>query len=58
MEKTGIILPVAWRLLATSIRAHAQVGGCTDSPENPTAIRGLIVGAAAFGYTRFRIRNL
>jgi len=48
-------------LIAASVAAHAQITGCDDSPENPTVVLGLIVGAAGIGYTRvrhlFRARN-
>lgn len=54
MKKFGPILPAALLILAASARLHAQVDGCADSPENPTAVLGLIVGAAGIGYVQVR----
>jgi XrtJ-associated TM-motif-TM protein len=50
------ILPLFLLVLAASLRLHAQDGfdGCTDSPENPTAVLGLIVAAAGLGSVRLR----
>ena len=45
---------LAFILLAGSHRLHAQITGCDDSPENPTVILGLIVGAAGYSYIRLR----
>jgi len=43
--------------LCTSVTAHAQLGGCEDSPENPTLIlAGLATGAFAVSSVRTRIR--
>lgn len=52
------IFPVAMLLLLAAVRMHAQddIGGCTDSPENPTLVLGLIVGAASVGYVQIRQR--
>jgi len=52
------IFPVAVLLLLAAARMHAQddIGGCTDSPENPTLVLGLIVGAASVGYVQIRQR--
>jgi XrtJ-associated TM-motif-TM protein len=44
----------AFLLLLTAVRLHAQVDGCGDSPENPTLVLGLIVGAASVGFPRVR----
>lgn len=42
-------------LVMLPILAHAQ-GGCIDSPENPTAVLGIVGGAAgALVYLRARI---
>lgn len=58
MNKTRI---AALAVLATFFAAtslHAQ-GGCTDSPENPTALLGLIgAGGFAIASSRRRIRAL
>jgi XrtJ-associated TM-motif-TM protein len=54
VKKLTIILPVLLLVLAASARLHAQITGCDDSPENPTLILGLIVGAAGLGFTRIR----
>lgn len=51
MKKIWILLPVAMFCLQVAV-AHAQGGvvenGCTDSPENPTAVLALVgsLGAA------------
>ncbi len=55
MKKFGYILPVALLILATTLPLYAQIG-CTDSPENPTAVLGLIVSAASFGFVQVRNR--
>jgi XrtJ-associated TM-motif-TM protein len=61
LKKIRAILPVALFILAASVRVHAQVDGCTDSPENPTAVLGLIVTAAGIGCVKvrqyIRVRN-
>lgn len=56
MKKFAALLPFALLLLFGSARVHAQgdIGGCDDSPENPTVVLGLIVGAGSFGYLRVR----
>jgi len=50
------LAPVALLILATAATAHAQIGGCTDSPENPTAILGLVVSATSIGFVQLRNR--
>jgi XrtJ-associated TM-motif-TM protein len=43
-------------LLSAALPLHAQIG-CTDSPENPTAILALVGSAGAFFVTaRARIK--
>jgi len=39
--------------------AQGQLGGCSDSPENPTAVL-MVVGAAAFAWpsVRAKVRGL
>jgi XrtJ-associated TM-motif-TM protein len=56
LKKIRFILPLVLLVLVASVRAHAQDGfdGCTESPENPTAVLGLIVAAAGFGSLRLR----
>jgi len=54
VKKLAVLLPVLLLVLVASARLHAQITGCDDSPENPTLILGLIVGAASLGYTRIR----
>lgn len=57
MKKLRLILPIVLLTLIAGVRLHAQgIDGCTDSPENPTLVLGLIVGAAGLGYTRLRHR--
>lgn len=55
MKKLGYMLPVALIILATALPASAQLDGCVDSPENPTAILAL-VGVAAVGINHLRMR--
>jgi XrtJ-associated TM-motif-TM protein len=55
MKKLMYIVPVVLAALAVSVPAVAQ-SGCTDSPENPTAVLGLVVGAASLGYMHLRNR--
>jgi XrtJ-associated TM-motif-TM protein len=39
----------------STVAAHAQ-SGCVDSPENPTAVLGLVgAGGAALAYVRAKI---
>jgi XrtJ-associated TM-motif-TM protein len=60
LKKIRFILPLVLLVLVASVRAHAQdIDGCTDSPENPTAVLGLIVAAAGLGSVRLRhyLRN-
>jgi len=48
MERLASIVPVAVLLIAAAAAVPAQ-GGCVDSPEDPTAIFGVIAAAAAVG---------
>jgi XrtJ-associated TM-motif-TM protein len=58
MKKLAYIVPLALFMLVATPRIFAQIDGCEDSPENPTAVLGLIVGAAGIGYQlRNRISN-
>jgi XrtJ-associated TM-motif-TM protein len=60
VKNLGRIFPVVLLILAATLPLHAQVDGCVDSPENPTAVLA-IVSAAGFGlshlWTRFRGRK-
>jgi XrtJ-associated TM-motif-TM protein len=40
-------------LLGAPVIAHAQLSGCVDSPENPTAVL-MIVGGAAYALPALR----
>jgi XrtJ-associated TM-motif-TM protein len=55
VKKLAYIVPVALLVLAAASKIHAQ-SGCTDSPENPTAVLGLVVGAASIGLLQLRNR--
>lgn len=55
---------LVWRIIAgagvfvaMTGAAHAQVDGCVDSPENPTAVLGLL-GAASAGVPWLRAKWL
>lgn len=56
MVRLRVLFPVALLILAATVRLHAQgdIGGCDDSPENPTLVLGLIVSAASVGYVQVR----
>jgi hypothetical protein len=54
LKKVGCISAVAVFALATAHPLCAQ--GCVDSPENPTAVLGLIVSAAAIAFLQVRNR--
>ena len=53
--KTALRIAFVGTLLLVPVLAHAQ-SGCTDSPECPTAILGLVGAAGAALYARFRSR--
>lgn len=46
MNKFVRISALVATVLAAPVLAHAQTTGCVSSPENPTAILGVIGGAA------------
>jgi len=46
-SKIGRMALLAVAVLAMPMMAHAQ-SGCTDSPENPTAVLALVGSAGAF----------
>jgi XrtJ-associated TM-motif-TM protein len=48
MKKTILSLAVVALFLFVALPLHAQVDGCTDSPENPTAILAVVGSAGAF----------
>jgi len=48
------LFAIAIGLIAIPLSLHAQTG-CTDSPENPTVILGLVGGAGAL-FTSLRNR--
>jgi XrtJ-associated TM-motif-TM protein len=43
-------------LFLIPVLAHAQINGCVDSPECPTAVLGLVGAAGAALYARLRSR--
>ena len=55
-QKSCLLLAVF--LVGVCGSAAAQLNGCVDSPENPTALL-MVVGAAAFAWpsVRAKIRN-
>jgi len=56
MKKLILLATVALALIVAR-PAHAQLGGCADSPENPTLVlAGLASGAFAVTTVRNRIR--
>ena len=55
VKKLGYILAASSLMLAAALPMSAQ-SGCVDSPENPTAILGLIVSAAGIGFVQIRGR--
>jgi len=56
MKKTFLFATLAL-VLTVARPAHAQIGGCDDSPENPTLVlAGLASGAFAISSVRNRIR--
>jgi XrtJ-associated TM-motif-TM protein len=42
-------------IFASALPAHAKLHGCVDSPENPSAVLGLLLSASSFGV--FQLRN-
>ena len=54
MKKTFLLL-TGFALLSFAVPAHAQIDGCEDSPENPTAILA-VVGSAGALLTSLRVR--
>jgi len=56
MKKYAQIASMAILVFASALPVYAQTGGCTDSPENPTAVLGLLVSAVSIGYLQIRNR--
>jgi len=56
LKKILAAVPVAILFLTADALVHAQ-SGCVDSPENPTAVFGVIAAAASFGLMHFRKRS-
>jgi XrtJ-associated TM-motif-TM protein len=55
VKKLGYLIPVALAVAAMALPLGAQ-DGCVDSPENPTAVLGLLVSAASIGLVQIRNR--
>jgi hypothetical protein len=60
LKKLATTIPMAILLspmiLSAQLQPKPRLHGCTDSPENPTAVLGLVVGAAGLGIARLRHR--
>jgi XrtJ-associated TM-motif-TM protein len=57
MKKFSFLPALIAIFLLSSRIAHAQFGGCGDSPENPTLVlAGLASGAFAVSQVRMRLR--
>jgi XrtJ-associated TM-motif-TM protein len=56
VKKLIFALPLMFAILVIAPRAQAKLRGCTDSPENPTAVLGLVFGAAGLGTMQIRKR--
>jgi XrtJ-associated TM-motif-TM protein len=56
VKKLIFALPLMLAMLAIAPRAQAKLRGCTDSPENPTVVLGLVVGVAGAGTAQIRKR--
>jgi XrtJ-associated TM-motif-TM protein len=59
--KKALVFAVLALVLSVARPAHAQLGGCDDSPENPTLVlAGLAAGAFAVSsiWTRRRMRRI
>jgi XrtJ-associated TM-motif-TM protein len=54
--KTSTRIALFASLFLIPALAHAQIQGCVNSPECPTAILGLVGTAGAALYSRFRSR--
>ena len=58
MKKTPFLLVGSAFLFLITLPVHAQngvvVGGCVNSPENPTAVLAVVGSAGAFFFSRRR----
>jgi XrtJ-associated TM-motif-TM protein len=60
MKKKLLFLYWTALLLLVAVPLHAQVTGCTDSPENPTVVLAAVGAAGAFFSTlraRYKARH-
>jgi XrtJ-associated TM-motif-TM protein len=56
VKKLIFALPLMIAMLLIAPRAQAKLRGCTDSPENPTAVLGLVFAVAGAGTVQLRKR--
>ena len=56
MKKLAYFVPAAIVFFASALPLHASLGGCTDSPENPTLVLGLVLSAGSIGFMQIRNR--
>jgi XrtJ-associated TM-motif-TM protein len=56
VKRLIFVLSLMVAMFVIAPRAQAKLRGCTDSPENPTAVLGLVFGAAGIGTMQFRKR--
>ncbi len=56
VKKIFAAVQVAILFLTTAAFVQAQ-SGCVDSPENPTAVFGILAAAASFGLMHLRKRS-
>ncbi len=58
MKKTPLLLVgTAFLFLVSAPLLHAQtIGGCVNSPENPTAVLAVVGSAGAFFFSRGKLR--
>lgn len=57
MKKTPLLLVGSAFMFLIALPLHAQngnVGGCVNSPENPTAVLAVVGSAGAFFFARRR----
>jgi hypothetical protein len=55
VKRLAYLVPVALFILLSNLPLHAQ-DGCVDSPENSTAVFGVISSVAILGFMQFRNR--
>lgn len=56
MKKTAFIFLTALFFFPAILSANSKLHGCTDSPENATAVLGLVVSGAGIGFVQLRNR--